>query len=66
MQTLGWVLAAFAVLLLVPTLVLLGLNASHLGAGRMFAVTAVTAVTVLAGAAVVYTGRAPDQQPLAP
>jgi hypothetical protein len=50
MQALGWVLAAFALVLLVPTLVLLGLNVSHLDPGRVFA------VAVLAGAAVVYTG----------
>jgi hypothetical protein len=50
MQALGWVLGAFAVVLLVPTLVLLGLNVSHIDAGRMFA------VAVLAVAAVAYTG----------
>lgn len=50
MQTLGWMLGAFAVVLLVPTLVLLGLNVSHIDAGRMFA------VAVLAVAAVAYTG----------
>src|SRR5580658_7762656 len=50
MQALGWVLGAFAVVLLVPTLVLLGLNVSHIDAGRMFA------VAVLAIAAVAYTG----------
>jgi hypothetical protein len=50
MQALGWVLGAFAVVLLVPTLVLLGLNVSHINAGRMFA------VAVLAVAAVAYTG----------
>jgi hypothetical protein len=50
MQALGWVLGAVAVVLLVPTLVLLGLNVSHIDAGRMFA------VAVLAVAAVAYTG----------
>ena len=50
MQALGWVLGGFAVVLLVPTLVLLGLNVSHIDAGRMFA------VAVLAVAAVAYTG----------
>jgi len=50
MQALGWVLGAVAVVLLVPTLVLLGLNVSHINAGRMFA------VAVLAVAAVAYTG----------
>jgi hypothetical protein len=49
-QAVGWVLAAVAVLLLVPTLALLGLNASHVDAGRMFG------DAVLAIAAVAYTG----------
>jgi hypothetical protein len=44
------VLAALAVLLLVPTLVLLGLNARHVDPGRIFA------VVILAVAAVAYTG----------
>jgi hypothetical protein len=47
-QALAWVLAALAVLLLIPTLVLLGLNARHVDAGRMFA------DVVLAIAAVAY------------
>ncbi len=50
MQALAWTLAALAVLLLVPTLVLLGLNARHVDAGRMFA------DVVLAVAAVAYAG----------
>jgi hypothetical protein len=50
MQALGWVLGAVTVLLLVPTLVLLGLNVSHVDASRMFA------DAVLAVAAVAYTG----------
>jgi hypothetical protein len=49
-QVVGWVLAALAVLLLVPTLILLGLNVGHIDAGRVFA------VAVLAVAAVGYTG----------
>jgi hypothetical protein len=49
-QAAGWILAALAVLLLVPTLVLLGLNAGHIDGGRMFA------VVVLALAAVAYAG----------
>ena len=49
-QVFGWVLGAFAVALLVPTLVLLGLNVSHIDAGRMFS------VAVLAVAAVAYAG----------
>ena len=49
-QVIEWVLAALALLLLVPTLVLLGLNASHVDAGRMFS------VVVLAMAAVAYAG----------
>jgi len=49
-QTVAWVLTALAVLLLVPTLVLLGLNASHIDPDRILA------LAVLAGAAVVYAG----------
>jgi hypothetical protein len=48
-QAVGWVLAVVAVLLLVPTLVLLALNARHIDAGRIFS------VAVLAVASVVYT-----------
>jgi hypothetical protein len=48
-QAVGWVLAALAVLLLVPTLVLLGLNVNHIDVGRIFS------DVVLALAAVAYT-----------
>ena len=60
MQTLAWVLAAFAVLLLVPTLILLGLNARHVGAGRMFAdVVLAVAAVAYAGAGRLITSRLP-------
>ncbi len=49
-QALGWALAVFAVFVVLAAMVLLGLNASHVGSGRMFA-DAVLAVAVL-----VYTG----------
>ncbi len=49
-QALGWALAAVAVFMVLAAMVLLGLNASHVGSGRMFA-DAVLAVAVL-----VYTG----------
>jgi hypothetical protein len=49
-QAVGWVLAALALLMLVPTLVLLGLNARHVDPGRIFS------VVVLAIAAVAYAG----------
>ena len=56
-QALGWVLAAFAVLLLVPTaLVLLGLNVRHVDAGRV-------ALTRPGRGDLAYAGcRAPDHQ----
>jgi hypothetical protein len=59
-QVIEWVLAALALLLLVPTLVLLGLNASHVDAGRMFSVV-VLAIAAVAYAAVgrVITSRLP-------
>jgi hypothetical protein len=54
------VLAALALLLLVPTLVLLGLNARHIDAGRMFAVVVLAAAAVAyAGAGRVITSRLP-------
>jgi hypothetical protein len=54
------VLAVLAVLLLVPTLVLLGLNARHMDAGRMFAVVVLAAAAVAyAGAGRVITSRLP-------
>src|SRR5271170_7251567 len=59
-QTVGWVLAALALLLLVPTLVLLGLNASHVDAGRMFsAVVLAVAAVAYAGVGRVITSRLP-------
>ena len=60
MQTLAWVLAALAVLLLIPTLILLGLNARHVGAGRMFAdVVLAVAAVAYAGAGRLITSRLP-------
>jgi hypothetical protein len=54
------VLAALAVLLLVPTLVLLGLNARHVDAGRMFAVVVLAiAAVAYAAAGRLITGRLP-------
>jgi hypothetical protein len=59
-QAIAWVLAALAVLLLVPTLVLLGLNARHVDAGRMFAVVVLAlAAVAYAGAGRLITGRLP-------
>jgi hypothetical protein len=59
-QAVGWVLAALAVLLLVPTLVLLGLNTSHIDAGRIFAdVVLAVAAVAYAGAGRVITSRLP-------
>jgi hypothetical protein len=54
------VLAALALLLLVPTLVLLGLNASHIDGGRMFAVVVLAlAAVAYAAAGRVITARLP-------
>jgi len=54
------VLAALALLLLVPTLVLLGLNARHIDGGRMFAVVVLAlAAVAYAGAGRVITARLP-------
>jgi MFS family permease len=59
-QAAGWILAILAVLLLVPTLVLLGLNASHVDGGRIFSVTLLAlAAVAYAGAGRVITGRLP-------
>jgi len=59
-QAAGWVLAVLAVLLLVPTLVLLGLNAGHIDGGRIFAVVVLAlAAVAYAGAGRVITARQP-------
>ena len=59
-QAAGWVLAVLAVLLLVPTLVLLGLNAGHMDGGRIFAVVVLAlAAVAYAGAGRVITARQP-------
>jgi MFS family permease len=59
-QALGWALAALAVLLLIPALVLIGLNASHLAAGRILAdAVFAIAVVIYAGAGRLITRRVP-------
>jgi hypothetical protein len=59
-QAAGWILAVVAALLLVPTLVLLVLNARHIDGGRMFAVVVLAlAAVAYAGAGRVITARLP-------
>jgi hypothetical protein len=59
-QAAGWVLAALALLLLAPTLVLLGLNARHIDGGRTFAVVVLAlAAVAYAAAGRVITARLP-------
>jgi hypothetical protein len=60
-QAFGWVLAAVAVLMLAAALVFLGLNARHVGSGKVFAdVILAVAVLVCAGTGRLITRRVPS------